>query len=241
MGRCLSMDIKCYLAMTASELFSSAQFPDYAAYMACHFSGSNPGLSNLPTFLPPGSMMILDDLIPPQDHDPELIVHQLKTLVERLSVSCFLLDFQRAGIEENRSIVKFLVQALPCPVGVSSIYAEDLTCPVFLPPVPLHTPLKEHLHNWAAREVWLEIAAETAQIKITDSESTYYPDCDGDVPQPSFEDHVLCCHYHINVQKDHARFTLRRDKEDLRQLLRQAQELNVNCVIGPYQQLYPFP
>ena len=235
------MDIKCYLAMTASELSAAAQFPANTAYMACHFSGSNPGLSNLPAILPPGSMVVIDDLIPPHTHDPELISMQLTDLNEKLSISSVLLDFQRPDIHENRSIAEYLIQALPCPVGVSALYAEDLACPVFLPPPPLHMALREHLRRWATREIWLEIAAETAQVKVTKDGSTYHPDFDGSISQPVFEEKFLCYHYHISVQQDHALFTIRRDKEDLQQLLQQAQALGVGCAVGPYQQLYPFP
>lgn len=235
------MDIKCYLAMTASELSAAHSLPAQVAYMACHYSSSSGGLSNLPTGLPPGSMVMLNDLTPPQGHDPLLIATQLSQLAQEQSVSCFLLDLQRPDIPENQEVASILTRTLPCPVGVTPAYAGSLECPVLLPPPPLHTPLKEHLQPWAGREIWLEAAQETARIKITAEGSEYSPLPDEDLTEPSFTEAVLHCQYCIQIQEDHALFTLRRDRQALLWLLQEAQSLGVCCAVGLYQQLKIFP
>ena len=231
------MDIKCYLAMTASELANTSQPSTNTAYMACHFSGSNAGLTNLPETLPPQSMVIIDDLIPPDGHSPELITQQLKNL----SASCILLDLQRPDIQENHNIAAALVKHFPGQVGVSSLYSENLDCPVFLPPPPLHMPLKKYLQKWKHRDIWLEIEEETAQITVTEKGSTYQTISDNSLTDPIFDDEALCCQYHIALHEDNVCFTLRRNKENLLQLIHQAQEHGVCCAVGPYALLHPFP
>ena len=231
------MDIKCFLAMTASELSGAVQLPINTAYMACHFSGSNRGLSNLPQFLPTHSMVIIDDLIPPCGHSPELIAQQLK----EMSADWILLDLQRPDVPENHAIAAALVNNFPGQVGVSSLYAENLDCPVFLPPPPLHIPLDKYLKNWKRRDIWLEIAEEAAQVTVTEKDSTYQNILDNSLDEPIFNNDTLCCQYHIALQEDNVCFTLRRNKENLLQLLQQAQKLGVGCAIGPYTHLYPFP
>ena len=131
------MIIPLHLAMTAAECQSASQLPVGCSWMACHFSSYGTGLSNYPETLPENSALILNDRTPPCGHDPELIVRQLTTLVEQMSVKCVLLDFQRPDLEENHAISQVLTKTLPCPVGVSLLYAGELTCPVFLPPPPV--------------------------------------------------------------------------------------------------------
>ena len=52
------MAIAQYLAMTAAEMIGSTFLPQKAAWMACHFSPYSTGLCNLPSALPPGSLLI---------------------------------------------------------------------------------------------------------------------------------------------------------------------------------------
>ena len=71
------MPIAHYLAMTAAEMAGNSVLPDRMAWMACHFSPSGVGLSNLPHWLPPGSLLILDDSTPIHDHDPQRVASEL--------------------------------------------------------------------------------------------------------------------------------------------------------------------
>ena len=89
------MAIAPFLAMTAAEMHSCASLPEKVAWMACHFSPYGLGLSNLPKTLPPGSLLMMDDITPPQGHDPDLIAAQLEECVQKFQCSGVLLDFQR--------------------------------------------------------------------------------------------------------------------------------------------------
>lgn len=231
------MDIKCSLAMTAAEYMGAAVIPKNMAWMACHYSGSGLGLSNLPQQLPPASVVILDDSTPPQGHDPELILHQLMVLTQQLQVSALLLDFQRPDITENAQLAALLVSRLPCPVCVSGHYAMDLDCPVFLPPPLLHQPLADHLAPWKGREIWLEAALETEKITVTADGSTVTPLPFTSLPENSFANTELHCHYTIRVEDDRAVFTLARDGEMIKSLLASSKRQGVTQAVGLYQQL----
>ena len=111
------MAIRPFLAMTAAEIRGTETLPPKTAWMACHFSPYSTGLSNLPKALPPGSMVILDDITPIHGHDSETIAAQLRPRLDALKCSGVLLDFQRPGYEEAELLAGRLSEALPCPVG----------------------------------------------------------------------------------------------------------------------------
>ena len=181
-------------------------------------------------------MVILNDRTPPQGHDPELIVRQLRELADVLHYKYILLDFQRPGLPENTAVAKALVTGLPYPVGVSELYATELDCPVFLPPAPPHVPLREYLAPWQGREIWLEAALDAVEIVVTQSH------CDTvSIPHPpqadGFLDDSLFCHYITEVSDDAVRFTLWRTKEDLDRLLEAAAAFGVTQAVGLWQEL----
>ena len=69
-----------FLAQTGWEI---NQHPtDKAAYLACHFSSYGKGLSNFPEALPSGSILLLDDSMPPNGHDSRIVEAELKEKVE---------------------------------------------------------------------------------------------------------------------------------------------------------------
>ena len=139
------MAIQTFLAMTGAEIGISPLLPPEIAWMACQFSPYGTGLSNLPRQLPPGSLLILDDMTPIRGHDPALICDQLAELTAVLKCSGILLDFQHPDCAETAALAKYLTEALPCPVAVSEPYAAELDCPVFLPPVPPDVSLANHI------------------------------------------------------------------------------------------------
>ena len=51
------------------------------------------------------------------------------------------------------------------------------------------------------------------------------------------EDSALHCHYHIKTFDDHIDFTLWRTREDLTNLLREAETLGVTLAVGLWQEL----
>ncbi len=230
------MGIPFYLAMTASEFACADHIPEDTAWMACHFSPYGTGLTNIPTQLPSGSLLILNDRTPIHGHDPERIRKTLEESLTEWNCSGVLLDFQRPGYGETTALVKSLTDSLPCPVCVSEAYAAELSCPVFLPPVPLLKTLDEYLSPWPNREIWLELALDSAIITITETENTIAPlppfaDC-----QCPHADMQLFCHYGIELDAKQAIFTLKRAKSDLQNLMIAAEKWGVSRFIGLWQE-----
>lgn len=234
------MAIAPFLAMTAAEMFAASSLPHKIAWMACHFSPYGLGLSNLPQKLPPGSLLVVDDIIPPHGHDSVLIAKQLAQCVETLQCCGILLDFQREDSWETSALAKHLVQALPYPAVVSEPYAGNLECPVFLPPVPPSVPLETYIRPWIKREIWLELGLEGELLTLTENGCEIlplpYPDPEGN----GFADETLHCHHTIKTEKKTARFTLWRSKEDMGRLLTEAEALGIAGAVGLYQELSPW-
>lgn len=230
------MALPLYLAMTAAEMQENTPLPSKFAYMACHFSSYGTGLSNLPKWLPEGSILILNDRTPICGHDPELICNQLWECIDRLHCSGLLLDFQRPDCKDTIILARNLISALPCPVGLSDTYAGSFSCPVFLPPPPLDEPLERHLVPWQGREIWLEAALDGMQLTLTPQGCQAEP-----IPSPAlsggFRDEALHCHYTIQSCADFAKFTLYRTREDLDTLLEEATSLGISKAIGLWQEL----
>lgn len=231
------MAIPRYLAMTAAEFDNADTLPRHTAWMACHFSCYGTGLSNLPTQLPEDAMVIVNDRTPVMGHDPQRILQQLMQLWENLKPKYFLLDLQRTGETLSLDIARLLVKNLPCPVGVSEYYARELNCPVFLPPPPLHIPLKQHLAPWKDREVWLETATEAEQITVTQDGSQFESSRFEKLDEPIWGEETLHCRYHIRLTENAAMFELERRKEELETLLAEAETKGVSVSVGLYQQL----
>ncbi len=230
------MAIPRYLAMTAAEFRSAPALPENVAWMACHFSSYGSGLSNLPTELPPDSMVILNDRIPFQSHDPQRILDQMMQLVECFCPRGILLDLQRPGDSAVAAVAKLLAQTLPCPVGITEAYAGDLSCPVFLE-VPIDCPLEETISVWHGREVWLDIAPAGGIITVTPDASIFQPDYPEFGENPVFTDEKLCCRYQTQIGEASIRFLLKRAPEDMQLLLTTAEKHGVTRAIGLYQQL----
>ena len=229
------MPIPCYLALTAAEFANATPLPEKIAWMACHFSCYSTGLSNLPEYLPEGSMLILNDRMPPDRHDPKQITQQLLALVEDLKPDALLLDFQRSGITLNQTLAQALCEALPCPVGVTAEYAKDSGCAVFLEPPPLHIPLADHIAPWADRRIWLELAPQTHSYTVTETGCTISEAENDMLPEPVFVEETLCCRYHTELLEDAAVFTLQRTIEDLYALVKEG--CGITRAVGLYQQL----
>lgn len=233
------MGISRYLAMTAAEL-EAFSVPEgfWAAYMACHFSPYTTGISNIPTHLPPGSMLILNDRTPIHGHDPQRIAQQLLAALEQLHFGGLLLDFERPAIDAYHDLCHVLIQQLPCPVGISDPYAKKLDCPVFLSPAPLDAPLEEYIAPWKDREIWLDMAPQAECITVTESGSSSIAVSFFPPPESAFTDAALHCRYRAEVCEDAIRFHLWRDAAQVEKLIDRAQQLGITKVIGLYQELY---
>ena len=230
------MAIAPFLAMTAAELHSLSALSFPIAWMACHFSPYGTALSNLPKDLPPGSVLILDDITPPRGHDPVQIAEQLKACVEEFQCSAVLLDFQRTGCEETRSIARHLSAVLPCPTVVSEGYAGELACPVFLSPVPPSSQPELYFSPWKGREVWLELGLSGELLTLTERGCSAAAFPCPDPEAKGFSDQELCCHYTTDVSETAVHFTLWRNREDTVRLLAEAEKLGIVGAVGLYQE-----
>ncbi len=224
------MPFELFLAQTPAQFDHPLPQNAKKAWMSAHFATYNAGLSNLPSSLPKGSMLIVDDSIPVVHHDPQRIAQQLKEAVNYLQCSRVLLDFQRLQAERTADIAKAIVQTLPCPVGVSVDYARGLDCPVFLPPLPLHMPLGEYIAPWQDRPIWLEAMPSCARYTIT-QHGCAKELCQVQGSFPHFDEQA-CCRYRIEVTEETVQFTLRRGYEELALLMQSEQ---VDCFVGLYQ------
>ena len=234
------MAIAPFLAMTAAEIRNHSVLPPKIAWMACHFSPYGLGLSNLPTELPPGSLLILDDITPPHGHDSARIAEQLTFCAEQLQCCAILLDFQRQNCQETAALAKYLAKTLPCPTAVSEGYAYDLDCPVFLPLVLPSVAPEEHFALWQGREIWLEIGLWGELLTLTQQGCTVTPLPHPDPNCEGFNDQKLHCHYTIETKENSAGFTLWRNWEDIEKLLEEAETLGVTTAVGLFQELHGF-
>ena len=223
-----------FLAMTAAECKKA--LPNRVCFMACRFSPYSAGLTNLPTELPPNSMLLLDDSMPPAHHDPKTVIGQLGELVRQFSVSGVLLDFQREKTEVCKAMAEAILQALPCPVAVTEDYARDLGCAVFLSACPANVALEKYLQPWK-QGIYLEIAPSRMQITLTENGAEKVFLSVGETESLMFYDAGLCCHYKTEVSQNRAVFTLQRNKEDLERLIKKAQDCGVRATVGLYQEL----
>lgn len=225
-----------YLAMTASELASCNPIPPHVGWLACHFSLSGPGLSNLPKALPPHSVLILDDSTPISEHNTDTIVGQLQACINVLKADAVVLDFQRPHNSQLQGLVCILQAELPCPVAAPPGYGKQ-NHPVFLPPCPPNQLLNKYLCPFPDREIWLEAALDGMQISINETSSRFERTLYANAHEFPHEDVHLHCHYRIEQTKDAAVFSLQRTMDDLRELLEEAEHLGVTRTVGLWQEL----
>ena len=225
------------LAMTPAEVQCAASFPERIAWMACHFSETEEGLTDLPQQLPEGAMLILDDHKNCDGHDPELVVQQLTDTVTQCGCESVLLDFQRPHDAQTGAMVQAIVNALPCPVAVTAAFARDLSCPVFLSPCPMHMALADYLKPWKDREIWLEAALCQEQAVVSKSGTGFRQPEELHDYTGGFYNDTLCCRYHTTVTDDSITFTLFDTAQTLREKMARAMELGVSRFVGIYQEL----
>ena len=229
--------VKCkFLAKCPAEFREKTDMEGASAWMACHFSLADRGITNLPEELPSGSLLILDDQIPIHGHDPARIRDQLTEAVEAFSCPAVLLDLEREKTPEIVTLVEALKDALPCPLVVPASYGDGLSGPVFLPPVPPDTNLSDYLAPWQGRPVYLEAALGGDTITLTEQGVSRAPLSCWDTPAEGFPDTALHCHYSILTRENAVQFSLWRTPEDLQSLLDAAEAAGV-VTVGLYQEL----
>lgn len=156
--------------------------------------------------------------------------------MDSLKCGGVLLDFQRPDSAETAALAEYLAGSLSCPMAVSQLYAGALACPVFLPPVPVQTPVGDYLAPWQGREIWLETALDAVKITLTEKGASFAPLPRADSAPGDFRDEKLHCRYRIRAGEDRAEFLLYRTREDLSPLLREAGGHGVTAAVGLYQE-----
>ena len=234
------MFLPIYLATTAQEFAQFKEIPSTLCYMACHFSSSGSGLSNIPSTLPKGAMLCIDDSTPITNHRGDLIVHQIRGLIEKFQLCGILLDFQRPDNPHTPDMIDCILRHTDCKIAVSHIYANDFLCPVFLPPLPFRMSAEAYLSPWSDREIWLEVGTDKEMAIITDNsfgtEQVYAVPENG----AQFYDPFLLCHYSTHIKQDHITVYFHRTIEDIRKLQEKAKGFGVTKYIGLWQQLRQF-
>ena len=233
------MVLPLYLALTAAEIFAQQTLPSHLAYMACSFSPYSLGLSGIPSTLPEGSMLMLNDRMSCQGHSADLVAGQLQSAVDRLGCESVLLDFQRPPGPDSLAIVRKVTQVLSCPVAVTEGFAADLDCPVLLSPPPLHVPLAQYLEPWQGREVWLEAALGQEELYVTPEGVTAAAQFPPEGLTGGFFEETLCCHYHTRIAPGRISFILFDTPESLEKKLNLAAFLGVVRAVGLWQELSP--
>ena len=230
------MAINCYLAMTAAEIHRNPQLPPHIGWMACHFSPYGLGLSNLPDTLPESSLLILNDRIPICGHDSQIIARQLAQCAAQTHCSGILLDFQRTDEPETEALKEHLLKASPCPIAVALPYAAA-NQPVFLPPVPMDTPIESYLAPWRGREIWLEVSSQPQCLRLTPEGCFTEAAGKSSSDTPLLHEPGLHCHYKIEPHDNSVDFHFLRTREDLESLLADAENLGVTRAVGLWQEL----
>ena len=223
------MAIRTYLAMTGEEIAGYSEMPENAAWMVCPFSDD---WEEVPWQLQDHPFLVLTDGVQPESAAFEDLISKICALEPRQ----VLLDFQQKKGREVDAFAESLRRSLQCPVIASHNYADGKNGPVFLPPVPLHARLCDHIASWKDREIWLDISAEGEQIILTETGAAVKP-LSHIVPEGIVhQEKNLHCHYTISLQEDSAVFALWRTQEDLEDLLQEAETLGIQNAIGLYQE-----
>ena len=221
-----------FLAMTAEEIQDISPLPSKFAWLGCHFSTATAQLSGLPSALPVGCGLILDDRTP----IPDTVSAQIWEEFRRLAPAFLLLDFQRPPTAASQKLASAM-DALPFPTPMPPTYARELDCPVFLPPVPAHVPIADYIKPWSHREVWLELALDGVQISITPQGGKIAPITHAKPAEKSHTDSMLHCHYSITPGADSLEFYCYRTREDITNQLNAPLPPNITHTIGLYQEL----
>ena len=186
----------------------------------------------LPRKLPEGAMVVLTDEIPPLDPDAAAVAAELS----RLPCRALLLDFQRPGHMPTARLAAAIAEACPFPVAVAEPYARGLDCPVFLPPVPPDLPVEEALSPWWGREIWLDLAPSPTRITVTAEGSRREAVAAIPAKGQIHREPELRCHYQIQTGPEAIRFTLWRDRQDLRALMAAAEPLGATLAVAFYRE-----
>ena len=216
------MGCRWYLAMTGAE-YAAFSGEGAAAWMSCRFSTVHTGLVNLPKDSP--SLLILDDLIPFDHHDPQRIARELTTI----ATEGILLDFQRDW--DAGEVIEAVLCSASCPVSVTEKHANGWDCPVLISP-PLNIPIAQAVLK--DRECWLDVAVGMQTFAVTEQGCTVSGIAEplGEFPMTDLRCH---CRYRREDGQKEIRFCLYRPPEMLEDILKAAEDAGIQKAIGLYR------
>ena len=107
-----------------------------------------------------------------------------------------------------------------------------------LPPIPPSVAPEGHFAPWKGRELWLEIGLCGEVLTLTQEGCVAAPLPFPDPNRDGFSDPKLHCHYTIETKEKSAGFTLWRNREDIEELLEEAETLGVTTAVGLFQELH---
>lgn len=223
------MAIQRILAMTEAEIRNLSAPPSAFALLGCHFSPEKSCLVGLPDSLPSGCGLVIDD------RNAIFDLGAIEAL-KKLEPAYVILDFQRPPEDSSVQTAAVLAQSLR-RVIIPPPYADALDCPLFLPPVPPHTPISEYLKPWQGREIWLELALDASEITVTPKGTEI---CCFHHAMPSDDSHrdsMLHCHYKISQRTDALQFYCYRTQEDIEAMLRTPLPPNLTHAVGLFYEL----
>ena len=226
------MALPVYLALTGAEFRQLPRKPAHLAWMGVSFT-ENGTLKGFPEAFPPGGILTVNDSAPlPEKCPPEAMI-ALRQWAERFRPAAVLLDMQRSGASPE--VLNALSEGLPCPVAVSARYADILSGPVLLPPVPLYRDPEKFLGPWAGREIWLEISPLGQVVRLTKEgrEIRFAPvsPAQAEFPGP-------CSRYSIRKRENFVEFRFHRTPENAAALFAAAENHGVTKLFGLYSEYH---
>lgn len=233
------MPISIYEAVTAGDC---AGHDAHVAWMAAHFSVAGTGVSNLPRRLPPGSLLILDDRIPWQNHDAQRICQELLQAVANLACSGILLDLEREPCPQTQSFCALLCtccQQHSIPLAMPPAYGLSLPTALFLPPLPCWPGPEAVLQPFSGRELWLD-AAESGCVAEIGRTSVQISPADPAALQAQAEGQAvfwhdgLCCRYYSSRMGEQIRVALYDTRQTMAQKLDICAKLGVSVAVMPW-------
>lgn len=240
------MPIPIYFAMNRQELERCRTAPPNTAWMACHFSQADAGLSNLPPALPPGSILILNDRVPWSGNDAALCTEQLLSTALRLQCAGLLLDFERVATPAVLHLAEVLQNAagqagIPCAAPASYLASGGT---LFHPPA-LCCAAPGSLAPKSETPVWLDLTPTGCCVTVTENGASVAPANPELLAQsagqaPIFRDCVRHCHYYSRVEGHAVQFFLYETPGDCMEKCQSSDTTHIALAVALYQEFRPY-
>ncbi len=235
------MSIPLFLAITPAEFAHLPELPNPLAWMSVRLSLTSPGLSNVPSQLPPGSLIIFDDKTPWSGHSVELVCKEMTTLLLNTKAYGLLLDFERAPTPETILLVKALSQCckeIGIPLAAPEGYGGDESVAVFTSPFPCWKKPTETSNDH--RALWLDASPTAHALRITQDHAVgialpYPPETPPEEDQIHW-DESLHCAYWTDFDGDGLVITMYRTPEKTTELLAELPSSPFRLAVGVWRE-----